>query len=377
MIIMEKKAFIIGLVVVVVITGIIALQNFSGQGQISPERPTDTSTEKASEGDFNVTESGERYRVNPDKLVQGCPGMDCIPSIDDPQFISAEEASSWLKDDDLVLAVEINNQTKAYPFKILTLHEIVNDELAGEPIAATYCPLCRSGFVFSRELGDRTLELGVSGKLYNANLVMYDRNTETYWSQIGGEAIVGPLVPQSLDIITSTITEWGKWTDAHPGTQVLSRETGIYDPSSYDRNPYSGYEDSSRVGFGTGSTDDRLHPKALVYGVSLDGESKAFPEEKIEKENAINDAVGGHPVLMVENQDTGGIEIFSRDINGGTLEFKVENGKLLDSNGNQWSFDGEALEGENKGSKLERIASHGIYWFAWSEFHPKTGVYEN
>jgi hypothetical protein len=131
-----------------------------------------------SSGEVKTTSSGTKYIVNPDKLVAGCPGMDCIPSIDNPSFTGADEAD-WLESGDRVIGVEIGGEAKAYPLRILTAHEIVNDEIGGEPVAVTYCPLCRSGVTYSREVGNRTLEFGVSGKLRNANLIMYDRKN---WS---------------------------------------------------------------------------------------------------------------------------------------------------------------------------------------------------
>jgi len=327
------------------------------------------------DGAYNLTEDGTKYIVHPDDLVQGCPGMDCIPSIDNPKFNAAEE-STWLADSDLILGVEINGEAKAYPFRILNVHEIVNDRLVGEPIAATYCPLCRSGFVYSRQVGNRTLEFGVSGRLLNANLVMYDRQTDTFWSQIEGKAIVGPLVPQELRLTTSTVTEWEKWKQSHPNTKVLSRDTGIYPKSSYGDSPYEGFESSSRVGFGVDNVDDRLQSKTIVYGITIGNASKAYSEDVVSKVDVVNDVVNGEPVLVVEDQEEGGIDIFSRQLNNTTLRFRLEGGEIVDQDGNRWSFDGVAQEGALRGERLARLPTHGVYWFAWSQFHPGTTVYE-
>jgi hypothetical protein len=359
---------------IVVIVLFAATLSLGALALIHEEDRVDSSKVEADDsvkGNFSVTESGVRYTVHPDQLISGCSGMDCIPSIDDPKFVPASE-SGWLGESDLVIGLERNGTAKTYPLRILNLHEIVNDEISGEPVAVTYCPLCRSGLAYSREVGNQTLEFGVSGKLYNANLVMYDRQTETYWSQLQGEAVVGPLVPERLELVSSQITEWEKWRKKHPETEVLSRETGMYPASAYGSSPYTGYESSESVGFGVGEVDDRLPSKELVYGVAIGGESKAYTEEKIRQEDLIQDTVGGVPVLLLEDQETGGVKAFVRRTGNRTLEFSLEGDTLVDQEGTRWSFDGEESSGDQE---LDEIGTHGIYWFAWSKFHPGTEVY--
>ncbi|MFB6294824.1 MAG: DUF3179 domain-containing protein [Candidatus Nanohaloarchaea archaeon] len=333
-----------------------------------------TSAASSNSTAYNVTDDGTKYTIHPSELVQGCPGKDCIPSIDNPQFQRAQEAT-WLDDRDLVIGVETNGEAKAYPFRILNVHEIVNDRVGGKPVAVTYCPLCRSALVYSRVINGDTVEFGVSGKLYNANLVMYDRKTETYWSQIQGEAIVGPLVPHELDLVHSVITDWEGWRQAHPDTKVLSRDTGIYPKSQYGSNPYTGFQSSGRVGFGVDNVDDRLHSKEIVYGVAVGGNATAYVKSDVKQQDVINDRVGDVPVLVVEDQESGAIRVFDRRIEGDTLTFAVENGTLVDGDGNTWSFDGTAQEGPYRGESLEQLNSHGFFWFAWSSFHPETTIY--
>lgn len=330
----------------------------------------------AAEGEFMTTADGTRYTVDPDRLRQGCPGgLDCIPSIDDPRFQSADEAD-WLEPSDQVIGVEIDGEARAYPLRILNVHEIVNDRLAGEPIAVTYCPLCRSGLVFSRQVGGQTLSFGVSGKLLEANLVMYDRPTETYWSQIDGEAVVGPLVPTRLTLHPSTITTWAEWRRGHPDTAVLSRNTGIYPKATYSSNPYADYENSSSVGFGVGPVDDRLPPKELVFGLAVGESSVAYPEETVKAAGVINDEVGDLPVLVVRNPADGRVAAFDRRVDNETLQFSAGEDALVDQHGHRWSYDGEALDGPREGERLDRLGTHGMFWFAWSRFHPETAVYD-
>lgn len=367
----DERVVAAGTLLVLVVVSVLAV-GLAPASTGQPSVPTATTDDS---GEYRVTDDGTRYTVHPSQLRQGCPGgTDCIPSIDDPTFQSADEAA-WLASGDLVIGVEIDGETRAYPLRILNVHEIVNDRVAGEPVAVTYCPLCRSGLVFSREVDDSTLTFGVSGKLLDANLVMYDRQTETYWSQLSGEAVVGSLVPRKLEILPSTITTWGEWKRAHPDTQVLSRNTGIYPRDTYGSNPYGSYANSSRVGFGVGEVDDRLPAKELVYGVAVGNASRAYPAETVSERGVLNDEVGGLLLAVVEDPEDGSVRILLRQRDDETLRFSVTDGQLVDQQGHRWSYGGEALEGPREGTRLEEIPTHGVYWFAWSSFHPETSIY--
>ncbi len=360
-----------GLTVIILVSLTIMVLALGGVAKTPAATPP-----QSNQTDVERTEDGTRYIVNPAQLRQGCPGgMDCIPSIDDPTYVSADRAD-WLADDDLVIAIVVDGEARAYPLRILNVHEIVNDEVNGNPLTVTYCPLCRSGLVFNRSVNGSVLSFGVSGKLLNANLVMYDRQTETYWSQLNGTAIVGPLTPARLEMYPNTITTWGEWRATHPDTRVLSRSTGIYPVSTYSGNPYSNFADSERVGFGVSTVDNRLGAKTIVYGVTIGNSSRAYPEARVKDDDVINDEVNDVPVLLVEDQNTGGIRVFVREVNGSPREFRIENNRLVDEQGAEWSYNGTALGGSSAGTELERLNSHGIYWFAWSEFHPETDIYD-
>lgn len=361
----NRKYFLVGLGILAAAT----LTLFLNGKDTGTQRIPDTVNSSA---EVKRTADGTRYTVHPSELIQGCPGKDCIPSIDSPRY---EEDPGWMNPGDRIIGLDIKGDARAYPLKIMSRHEIVNDRVGGEPVAATYCPLCRSGFTYSREVNGETLEFGVSGKLLNANLVMYDRQTETYWSQIQGEAIIGPLVPQELELVHSSITNWSSWKQEHPDTKVLSRNTGIYPASTYRSSPYENFRRSESVGFGVGETDDRLPSKKLVYGVKLGGVAKAYPEEDVRHRNLVQDEVGEVPVLLLEAPD-GSIKVFHRALSNRTLRFERNGSNLVDGAGNTWSFEGEALEGPYQGEALARLNSHGIYWFAWSEFHPGTKLYQ-
>ncbi len=278
-------------------------------------------------------------KVAKEDLLQGCSGKDCIPSIDSPRFESADEANSWLKPEDRVFALELNGVTRTYPQRIMNWHEIVNDAVNGTPIAITFCPLCGSALAFEREVGGVTTEFGVSGKLHNSDLVMYDRYEGNLWQQITGEAIVGPAARRNeklakLPIIT---IEWSQWKARHPDTQVLSRNTGF--TRNYDQYPYGTYEQDEQLLFGVKDLNRSLHIKTVVYGVELDKSSKAYPEEVFDNTPKITDKVGGISIIL-ENQ---------------------ANGKIVVTN-------------TQTGAEIIPIR---LFWFAWAAFHPDTELYEN
>lgn len=319
--------------------------------------------------DINTTADGVKYTVNPDELAQGCPGMDCIPSIDNPKYENGANAD-WMEPDDKIIGLEINGEAIAYPLRILSRHEIVNTEVGGEPVVVTYCPLCRSGVTYSRNVSGEILEFGVSGKLHNANLVMYDRQSETYWNQISGKAIVGEKVPQKLDLISSSITNWGKWKEGHPDTQVLSRDTGIYPVGTYASRSYQGYRNSGGVGFGVDQVDDRLPSKELVYGITIGNNSKAYPSDMINSSNLIQDEIGNETVLVFERPDDGTVTALTYE--GEEKEFTLSSKGVEDTEGGRWTFEGEHLNGN---INMSQNVPQGFYWFAWSKFNPDTQIY--
>ena len=170
-----------------------------------------------------------------DQIVRGGPPPDGIPSIDNPKFVSVADASKFLRDSDLVLGVSLNGETRAYPLLILVWHEIVNDKVGGVPVAITYCPLCFTGQVFNRTInGKAVVEFGTSGKLYNNNLVMYDRLSGSLWSQALGEGIVGTHAGENLTRIPFDLAYWKDWKQLYPNSMVLSTDTGFTRPYGVD-----------------------------------------------------------------------------------------------------------------------------------------------
>lgn len=277
-------------------------------------------------------------KVKSSDLIQGCfGGKDCIPSIDNPKFESAKSANLWLRDSDLVFAIDYKGVEKAYPQRILNWHEIVNDEVAGVPIAVTFCPLCGSALAFERKIDGIITELGVSGQLHNSDLVMYDRYEGNLWQQITGEGIVGPSARRNerlkpISIITIT---WEEWKSEHPKTVVLSRDTGHV--RDYDSYPYGTYEQDDQIYFGVKNLNKSLPIKTPVYGIEVNGKSKAYPQSVFDKNSVIEDIVRDIPVRL-EKTSSGEIKVTNQDSG-------------------------------------EQIIPIRIFWFAWAAFHPDTELF--
>jgi hypothetical protein len=209
------------------------------------------------------------------EFLSGGPPPDGIPAIDDPVFESVESADAWLEEEWPVMFFERNGETRAYPLVILIWHEIVNDKVGGESVSLTFCPLCNATIAFRRTLADgRVLDFGTTGNLRNSDLVMYDRQTFSWWQQFTGEAIVGELTGTRLEVLPSQIIAWSDFKEAHPDGGVLSRETGH--ARSYGRNPYVGYDSISSSPFTLSPVvqaeiDDRLVRKERVVAVEIAG----------------------------------------------------------------------------------------------------------
>jgi hypothetical protein len=266
------------------------------------------------------------------EIQRGGPPRDGIPALDHPATVSAADAS-WY-DRSLVVGVELSGQARAYPIAILNWHELVNDRLGGQPILVSFCPLCGTAMVFDRRAEGRALRFGVSGLLFQSDLLMFDRSSESLWSQISAEAVSGPRLGQQLRLLRAQTTTWGEWRSRHPDSTVLSRETGH--KRNYRQTPYKGYAKSKRLHF-PAPTDRRYHPKSRVVGLRLaDGSARAYPAAEIKKAGGlVAEKFAGHEV-RIEVRGSGDI-------------FDVDAPDAVD-----------VIEG---------------FWFAWMAFHPESTVY--
>ncbi|MBI4174233.1 MAG: DUF3179 domain-containing protein [Candidatus Aenigmarchaeota archaeon] len=344
---------------------ILILAAAGGAVLLSSRQSSSSAAKSASEESGIMVTGGVKHTVPLNEILTVLP-KDAIPAIDDPKFVSASQAN--LNGEDIVLGLFFEGQARAYPLAIMNWHEIINDRINGKPVAVTYCPLCGTGIAFDSRIGGKETTLGVSGKLYNSDLVMYDRATESYWSQVSGEAIRGELAGQKLEQIHIETVRWKNWVKLHPDTLVLSRETGF--SRNYDVNPYEGYDTSSAIYFPISSSDSRLGPKERVAGIEIGGKFKAYPLSVVANRTVIHDEFNGKPLLIVEDQNTYAVKIFERELNGQALTFEIRDRTLFDQNGNAWNFDGSSSAG-----KLAQLQTVEGFWFAWAAFHPETELY--
>lgn len=325
--------------------------------------------------------------VDPDRVVSGGPPPDGIPPVDEPRFVPADDVG-WLADDEAVIALSVDGQHRAYPVEIMVWHEIVNDTVAGRPVSVTYCPLCSSAVAFDRRLGERTLTFGTSGRLYLSDLVMYDRQTESLWSQIEGRAVAGVLAGEQLDRIPVQTVGWQQWRQAHPQGWVLSRETGA--ERDYGRNPYPGYDDAGSDPFlFDGLPDERLEPKTRVAALGDPQDPIAVPLTLLAEQRVVTLDVAGQPVVLwagsglrsaldaadvAAGRAVAATGAFRPAAGGQALDFAASGpDTFVDAQtGSEWDVLGRAVSGPLAGTRLPRVGHLDTFWFAWAAFHPDT-----
>ncbi len=271
------------------------------------------------------------------EILRGGPPKDAIPSIDLPKFVASDEIS-LLTDQELVVSVTSGGKTRAYPLRILNWHEIVNDHIGDDYFVVTYCPLCRTAMVFDRKFGDDILSFGVSGLLYNSDVLFYDRDSESLWSQLAMKAVAGPRVGIPLNWRSHEIMNWEAWKRKYPMGQVLSFDTGFN--RDYSASPYAGYVKSKALMFPVPFERKELPKKTLMIGLLVKGRAKAYQLSHFPVNERITDVVNGQNISLFLNLDD--------------FQFKVNNAETA-----------------------EEIPTVMVYWFAWQAFYPETEVWGN
>jgi len=267
------------------------------------------------------------------EILRGGPERDAIPALDFPSFVAAEGAP-W-PDDTWVIGVAEGTHARAYPLELLIWHELVNDRLGGRPLLVSYCPLCGTALVFDRRVGDEERRFGVSGLLYRSDLLMFDRESESLWSQISAQAVTGPARSRRLGLVRSRLVHWADWKRRHPETTVLSRDTGHN--RRYGETPYEGYATSDELAFPV-RRDPRYHPKMRTLGLRHpDGRARGYPLVELQRAGGrVSESPFGKPVTI--------------HLAPKSLAFEVAAPEPI-----------EVIDG---------------YWFAWAAFHPEASVYE-
>ncbi len=332
-----------------------------------------------------------RHSVPFREITSGGPPKDGIPPVDRPKFEEASAKVEWLKENEPVVALQVGGDARAYPIQILMWHEIVNDTVGGTPVTVTLCPLCNTAIAFDRRLDGTVYDFGTTGNLRYSDLVMYDRQTESWWQQITGEGIVGELTGKRLTMLPASIISFKDFQSAYPKGKVLSRDTGFR--RAYGKNPYTGYDDirSSPFLF-RGPSDGRLPPMQRVVTVSVDGQHAAYPFSILEERRAVNHRVGQTDLVVLwapgtasaldrsdisQSRDIGASNVFLRHLDGQTLSFEpAGDGSFRDrETGTGWNLLGTGIRGPLAGRQLEPVVHANHFWFAWAVFKPETVVY--
>ena len=273
-----------------------------------------------------------------EEILHGGPPRDGIPAISDPKMVAPDEAD-YLAPQDRVVGIRLQGQSRAYPIGILNWHEIVNDTIDGQRFAVTYCPLCGTAVAFDATIDGNPTDFGVSGLLYNSDVLLYDRDTESLWSQIMNQAVAGPRVGMQLTALPISHTTWRDWLAENPDTLVMSDDTGFF--RDYQRNPYAGYEESRYTYFAVNNeAPDNYHPKEVVLGLGVDGVYKCYPFVELDRQ---------------------GKSRFEDTVNGTTYSF-------------DWDSENRSLTVTDSGGR--EIAGIQGFWFAWFAFHPDTRVFK-
>lgn len=351
-----------------------------------PDEPLPPGVEREFSTDFS------RRSISFSEILSGGPPKDGIPAIDNPQFISVSEADEWLEDLEPVTVFQEGDDVRIYPFQILIWHEIVNDVVGDRPVAVTFCPLCNTAIVFDATVNGQPLDFGTTGRLRFSNLLMYDRQTETWWQQAGGDAVIGELLGTQLTFLPASIISWSEARDTYPDAQVLSRETG--NQRAYGRNPYAGYDNvnSSPFLYDGPATPGQLPAMARVTTVDLNGDAVAYPNAVLQEVGVANDTVGDTDVAVfwqpglasalddssiAQGEDVGASGVFERTLNGRTLTFTTDGQTITDEQtGSVWNILGQATEGELAGEQLTPVVKVDHFWFSWAAFRPDTRIYQ-
>ncbi|MBN4051983.1 DUF3179 domain-containing protein [Cytophagaceae bacterium AH-315-L13] len=323
-------------------------------------------------------DSNDSWSIPEDEVYDGGPGKDGIPSIDSPEFVSFD-AIDYLEDDDLVLGIKSGNTIRAYPHPILDWHEIINDDVNGIKLSVTYCPLTGSGIGWDRNVDGSTTTFGVSGLLYNSNLIPYDRETDSNWSQMKLESVNGSLKGTIPSVIMLVETTWKTWKEMYSNTAVMSITTGY--TRSYGTYPYGSYKtNNDNLLFPISNDDSRLPQKERVHGIIAGDKQRAYQFVLFsDSTQTINDNLNNIPVVIIGNESKNFILSFERKIGDSTLTFLPVQTSLpdvmIDNEGTTWDVFGVATSGPRAGEQLTPTKSFIAYWFAWGTFYPDIEIY--
>ncbi len=330
-------------------------------------------------GNFTGSGNTESWSIPVDEVFDGGPGKDGIPALTEPAYISAG-AADYLTDDELVIGFVHGDEARAYPHQILDWHEIINDRVGDVNISVTYCPLTGTGIGWNRKIDGEVTTFGVSGLLYNSNLIPYDRKTDSNWSQIRLDCVNGELRGKDVETFPLIETTWKTWKEMYPSSTVVSQETGH--DRNYGRYPYGNYRTAhDYLIFPVANEDDRLPNKERVLGIVLSGNVRVYSFAGFgDTVSVINDELNGRNVVVAGNkEDNFMVSYFNDPGDGSTLSFSAVQGQypvvMTDGEGNMWDVNGRAVAGPRKDARLSPASSFIGYWFSFAAFYPNLTIY--
>lgn len=334
-------------------------------------------TNQVDPNDPNSGNSNNDWLIPLSQVRDGGPGRDGIPSIDNPKFLSVTEAQGLFPEEFRVIGIKIGDKVKAYPHYILDWHEVVNDEIGNQSVSITYCPLTGSGIGWNRFLNGTKTTFGVSGLLYNNNLILFDRLTNSNWSQILLKSVNGSLIGQKPEINKVVETNWFIWISMYPETKVLSTDTGF--SRSYGVYPYGDYRtNNDYLIFPLSRDDNRLPRKERVHAIITNESAKAYRFNSFSGGKVIRDVFQEKELLLVGGNET--IVSFELDSELSLLEFEyVFNGSeayFKDNEGSEWNVFGEAISGPRTGQTIKSTDSFIAYWFSIGAIYPNAEIFE-
>ena len=346
---------------------------FACQKSNEPYLPSGTNNSGNNNNNNNNNNNTAEWLIPVNEVRDGGPGKDGIPSIDDPKFQDVS-AIDYLADEDLIIGIKIGDQIRGYTHPVLDWHEIVNDRIDDEQFAITYCPLTGTASGWNRIVNNKVTTFGVSGLLYNSNLIPYDRATDSNWSQIRLDCVNGDLKETIVQTYPLIETTWRTWKSLFPNSKVLTEETGYN--RRYGNYPYGNYKTSNDLIFNVNPMDDRLHPKERVLGVLVNNKARVYQFKKFDDAPTvvIQDQFEGESYVVIGSKTHNFLVAYKSVLDGKELSFSVMSddgtGIFSDDEGNKWNLFGEAIEGPRQGQRLEAITSFMGYFFAWGAFYP-------
>lgn len=335
---------------------------------------------------FFPPDGNVKSNLNLTEIIWGGIAPDRTPFLTDPKVVNAENAE-YLSAEDRVFGVSINGEHRAYPLRITSLHEVINDVLGDMPIVVIHCVLCGSGNAYSSKILGVRSNFGTSGLIYRNSSLVYDLNNKTLWAPITGEAIIGSLseTNQNLEPLSLVLTSWKEWQKLHPETTVLSITTNIFSKDSYipeyhPNSPLKKYLETDETVFPVWPISNQLPAKSMVLGVISSGISKTYPISMLQENIILNDTIGETNIVILTSAKTGAARVFDR---GELIMEPVftnfgnrDPNNLIDQNGNIWNVSEEALINKKlPDEKLFRQHSQISLWVSWYAFSPKTKVF--